>query len=166
MPGVHHEDILGIYDAFENNSELMSCKHRHKFLPALPGRWIFEKGPSGKYILVCSWPNGQADFLNKVNEHLLKKTTNKTGYCLSRTIIGLYNLCKFINPQEIYFNLITGTFLVVWQGLTSGLDEHLFSVTFPTGQLPYRQPTHYFWHYTKIKLPLQLSNNFKNKCFL
>ena len=37
-------------------------RHRHKYLPACHGKWIFEKGVLGKYILVCTFPNGQANF--------------------------------------------------------------------------------------------------------
>ena len=34
----------------------------HKYLPACPGKWIFEKMASGKYILDSPCPNGKLIF--------------------------------------------------------------------------------------------------------
>ena len=42
----------------------LCSRHRHKFLHTCSRKWIFERKTLGNYILVFTYPNGQADFLN------------------------------------------------------------------------------------------------------
>ena len=52
---------------------LIEYMHQRKYLPAFPD--VREKGFMGKYILVFSCQNGQADFLNPTYVYIEKGTS-------------------------------------------------------------------------------------------
>ena len=70
-----------------------SSESTHKYLPACLENLFFLKGLSGKCVLVCTYLNGQADFLNTTHFSFLKGISGK--YVL---------VCTYLNGQADFLN--------------------------------------------------------------
>ena len=56
----------------QREAEILQKQAPTYILACLPWQNLLKKGLSGKYILVFTCPNGQADFLNAKHNYLLK----------------------------------------------------------------------------------------------